>query len=100
MVKIRNVALSYPDRIFSLENFQILVPVEIWKFFKFFRYPINHTDNMKPMAGPSREEEDGYAVYLFSTSYPAIIFITLTVRPQEVGELDEFPVALFKADRA
>jgi len=52
MVKIRNVALSYPDRIFSLENFQILVPVEIWKFFKFFRYPINHTDNMKPMAGP------------------------------------------------
>ena len=59
---------------------------------------------MKPMAGPSREEEDGsqsgYAVYLFSTSYPAIIFITLTVRPQEVGELDEFPVALFKADRA
>ena len=35
MVKIRNVALSYPDRIFSLENFQILVPVEIWKFFKF-----------------------------------------------------------------
>ena len=56
---------------------------------------------MKPMAGPSREEEDGYAVYLFSTTYPAIIFITLiTVRPQEVGELDEFPVALFKADRA
>ena len=52
MVKIRNVALSYPDRFFSLENFQILVPVEIWKFFKFFRYPINHTDNMKPMAGP------------------------------------------------
>ena len=52
MVMIGNVALSYPDRIFSLENFQILVPVEIWKFFKFFRYPINHTDNMKPMAGP------------------------------------------------
>ena len=54
MVMIRNFAFQYPDRIFSLDIFQILVPVKIWNNFEFFRYPINHTDNIKPMAGSIR----------------------------------------------
>ena len=57
--------LPYPDWIFSLEIFQISVPAKIWKKFELFRYPINHTDNIKSMAGSIRN---------FTIDFPHIKF--------------------------